>query len=214
MRYQGLKQEAYDYIFELLMSNRFKHGDRIREDQIAQEMGVSRTPVREAVNQLVAEGFIVNIPRKGLFAAEVSKDDILKMIDVRTALEALAIEKCCELITDSEMEKLEEIGAAYCAKVDAFDPLEIALWDNAFHAYIVSISKNKKLQKYIKDLLDFFTYAKVQNIKNMKPDGATRSKAEHREILDVIRNRDAVKAKELLALHLQKLKYLNDEGNA
>ena len=209
MRYQGLKQEAYDYIFDLLMSARFKQGDRIREDQIAEEMGVSRTPVREAVNQLVAEGFIVNIPRKGLFAAQISKEDIRKMIDVRIVLEVLAIESCCELITDEELKKLEDVYAEYCKKVETFDQVAVAQSDKEFHTCIVSFTRNKKLEQFIKDLLDSFTYAKVQ-INHMNNEGILRSKEDHRAILDTIQARDIQKARDLMETHLHRLKYMVD----
>jgi len=211
MQHNGLKQEAYAYIYDLLLSNEIKPGDRIREDLIAQEIGMSRTPVREAVNRLIAEGFVHCVPRKGLFAAKVSVEDLLKMLDVRIALEALAVESCCRHITDAELKKLEGIYDAYSAKMMAGEIIEASSCDREFHICIASASKNMKLQQYIADLVDFYMYAKFQAVKMYTGKSMQRVMNNHKNILEAIRERNVRKAKKMIETDIGELKNLLDK---
>ena len=99
MQHRSLKDVAYEAIRKKIINGELAPGSRIREDHLAAELSMSRTPVREAVHQLVAGGLVVNIPRKGLYLVEPSKEDLESYIDIRKALELLSISKCIDKIT-------------------------------------------------------------------------------------------------------------------
>ncbi|MHB8064320.1 MAG: GntR family transcriptional regulator, partial [Ruminiclostridium sp.] len=89
-----LTDYAYSSILNMILSSEIKPGDRIREDLMAEKLGISRTPVREAVNQLVQNGFVVNIKRKGLYCVNINKSELLDLLDIRIALESISFNKC------------------------------------------------------------------------------------------------------------------------
>lgn len=196
-RYSGLKEAAYVEIKQRLLGNKILPGERIREDLIAEEMGISRTPVREAINQLVAEGLVVNLPRKGLFALEISVQEIEKMIEVRVVLETLAVRMCCQMITEEQIGDLEEIFRHYQVLLRSKDFTEASKVDSEIHNYIARVSDNKKLIDYIRDLEELFTYTRARNVRWTQEmvDGHIRL---HRTLLDAIHRRDVSRAQKAM----------------
>lgn len=114
MKHPSLKETAYKLIKEKLLNLEFAPGSRLREDHLAEKISMSRTPVREAVNQLVREGLINSVPRKGLFFIELTKEKINDLIDVRTGLESLAVMKCIDRIDEIKLAGLE--GLIKCSE--------------------------------------------------------------------------------------------------
>ncbi len=154
MKIAGLKEYIYHEMKKKLMSSKIKQGERIWEEEIANEFGVSRTPVREAINRLIAEGFIENRPRKGIFAAEISKEELTQMLDIRIVLEQLSVRTCCQLITDTEIKELNTIYKEFSIKLKNGEYGEASELDSRIHKYIVKVSDNKKLKEYIDDIQD------------------------------------------------------------
>ncbi len=195
MKFSGLKEYVYHELKKMLISNVIKPGERIYEINIAEKLEVSRTPVREAINQLVAEGFVENRPRKGVFAAEISKDELIKMLDVRIALESLAIKLCCENIKDDEIKELRDILKNLEERLRNKNYIEDNQWDSKIHRFIAEIADNKKLGSYINDIQDVFAYTRVHNIK-WTEEKIERSIEEHKKIVEAISSRnekDAIK---------------------
>ena len=152
MNHLGLKQTAYNIIKEKIINLEFKPGSRIREDILADEVSMSRTPVREAVSQLSAEGWIRVIPRKGLFCIDLSLDQIDGLLDIRLNLEKLALAKCIENIETADLMTIKKNIEKYrCAlnekKYEKCDEL-----DSEFHISMAQASKNKKLLQFILEI--------------------------------------------------------------
>lgn len=207
--YSGLNDAAYEEIKHRLLENRILPGDRIREDIIAGELGISRTPVREAINRLVSEGLVINIPRKGLFALEITNEEIEKMIEVRIALETLAISLCCKIITAPQLRELETIFNRYEKMLRGKDYLEASQLDSAIHNYIAELTENKKLIDYISDLQVLFTYARARNVKwtQKMVDDSVKF---HRGILDAINNGNATLAQKAIEEDIRGMRALLD----
>ena len=107
--YKPLREVVFDSLREAIINGTLRPGERMMEIQLAEELGVSRTPVREAIRKLELEGFVVMLPRKGAYVAGISLKDIADVFEVRASLEALASGLAAERITGEELEDLERI---------------------------------------------------------------------------------------------------------
>ncbi len=212
MKFSGLKEYVYHELKKKLISNVIKPGERIYEEAIAEELEVSRTPVREVINQLVAEGFVENRPRKGVFAAVISKTELVKMLDVRIALESLAIKLCCENIKEEEVEELRDILKNLEKMLKNKDYLRASQWDSKVHRYIAQIADNKKLTSYINDIQDVFAYTRGYNIK-WTDEKVERSISEHRKIVEAIANKDEMSAIEIVKKDIESMRELLNEDS-
>lgn len=211
MNFPGLKDYVYQELKKKLISNAIKPGERIYEKNIADDLEVSRTPVREAINQLVAEGFIENRPRKGIFAAVISKDELVKMLDVRIALESLAIELCCKKINDNDIKELENILLKLEEKLIAKDFVKASQLDSKIHRYIAEVAGNKKLSSYINDMQDVFAYTRGHSIK-WTEEKMKRSIEEHRQIIEAIASKDEKLAISIVIKDIESMReFLNEE---
>lgn len=195
MKHLGLKIEAYKLIKEKLMNGQILPGERIREDLLADEFSMSRTPVREAINQLSAEGFVIQEPRKGIFATEFTKQELINIIEIRTLLESYAAKICCEKITEQQWKELEEIYINLKDSLLTQDNAKYVLYDSMFHRKIGQITTNKKLSNYINDIEDNVIFARRMKIYNIKYKySEEESIKQHEEILLAIKNRDVKNA--------------------
>lgn len=189
------------------MSSSISQGERIYEEEIAKEFGVSRTPVREAINRLIAEGFVENRPRKGVFAAEVSKEELIKMLDIRIVLEELSVKMCCLMISEEEILALKEIYHKYKEKLQKGEFGKASELDSEIHKYIAQISDNKKLIEYIDDIQDFFAYTRTGAV-NWTDKKVERSIKDHHELVEAISLRDEEKATRLVLRDIQSMREL------
>ena len=173
-------------------------GEKIKEGSIAQELNVSRTPIREAFKILEEEGLLDYLPNRGCYAKGFTKRDVSDIYTVREDLEKLAVTWACERITDEEIEKLEE----QCELMDFYtrkkDVQKILAMNSAFHDIIYNSSRSRFLSQVLrsyKGYLDkarksvFYDETFLDSIQN-----------EHRALLDAIKERDTDKA--LLAVHV------------
>lgn len=101
-----LTENAYNYILNKILEGEIKPGDRIREDLIAEQIGTSRTPVREAVNQLCQNGFINYVKRKGLYCVQPSKEELEDLLELRQVLEEFCYIKCTQRATKEDIQRL------------------------------------------------------------------------------------------------------------
>ena len=207
MKISGLKEYIYHELKKKLMSSSISQGERIYEEEIAQEFGVSRTPVREAINRLIAEGFVENRPRKGIFAAEVSKEELLKMLDIRIVLEELSVKMCCLMISEEEILALKEIYAKYKERLQSGEFGKASELDSEIHKYIAQVSDNKKLIEYIDDIQDFFAYTRTGAV-NWTEKKVERSLRDHHELVEAISLRDEEKATKLVLRDIQSMREL------
>ena len=207
VKISGLKEYVYHEIKKKLMSSNIIQGERIWEEELANEFGVSRTPVREAINRLIAEGFVENRPRKGIFAAEISKDELIKMLDIRIVLEELSVKMCCLMIEDHEIETLQGIYTEFDSKLRSGDYGKASRLDSEIHKYIAQVSKNKKLIEYIDDIQDFFAYTRT-GVVNWSDKKVERSLKDHGDLIEAIAIRDEDKAVQLVLKDIQSMRIL------
>ena len=144
--YKPLRELVCENIRQAIIDGTFSPGERLMEIQLADEMGVSRTPVREAIRKLELEGFVVMIPRRGTYVADISIKDITEIYEIRISLDILAAGLAAERITDEELEQLNgyliEIGQ-HIANNDMDKIVEV---DTAFHDMLYTASRNERLR--------------------------------------------------------------------
>lgn len=108
--YKPLRDVVFESLRKAIVEGSLKPGQRLMEVQLAEQLGVSRTPVREAIRKLELEGFVIMLPRKGAYVADMSVKDIIDVLEVRSALEGLAANLAAERMDEKEVENLKEIS--------------------------------------------------------------------------------------------------------
>lgn len=201
----SLKQRAYQLIKEKLLNQEFTPGARIREDLLAEEIEMSRTPVREAINQLLAEGYIKNIPRKGLYCIEPTQEEIADLLSVRKYLEMLSIEQCMAKITDAEFDELSRYIKLYEEALAECDFKKCNEYDSAFHMGIARITENQRLIKFLSEIDDFMHIARAMEKQTMPKDRAEKALNQHKKILAYIKSGDVEMARKELINNIHSL---------
>ncbi len=190
MQHLSLRERAYNIIRERIINGGFEPGVRIREDLLADEISMSRTPVREAINRLAAEGLVNNIPRKGVYSLVPDRQQLLDGLDVRQALESLSVRRCIEKITPGQLSELERLVDEFEKELEKGDYERCNDLDNAFHEAIAQISGNRKLIEFLSEIGDFMRIARYIE-KKAEPEVKNRlTLREHTAILECIRKGD------------------------
>jgi DNA-binding GntR family transcriptional regulator len=207
----SLRGRVFNKIREDILSGVYHENEELKENTIGLELGVSRTPVREALRQLELEGLVTIIPNKGAYVTGITKKDIHDIYMIRSYLEGLCARWACEHITDAQIEAMEEILylSDFHARRSHFD--QLVELDNKFHDMIYKASGSKILDHV---LSDFHHYVeRVRKITLSRPTRATKSSQEHGAILDAIKKRDKDLAEELAHEHIMNtIKNLSEQG--
>lgn len=206
MEHLSLKESAYKIIKEKLLNLEFDPGSRIREDLLAQEISMSRTPVREAINQLSAEGLINNIARKGIFVVQLTREEIGHLLDVREALEKLAVDNCIDRISQTQFSNLESIMEDFQNALVKGNYKKCNSLDSKFHLEIAGTSENKKLIEFLGEIEDFMSIARSIEKKDQPRLKNEITLQEHTDILDSIRNSDKEEAKKAITTNIRTMK--------
>ncbi|MGI5848691.1 MAG: GntR family transcriptional regulator [Christensenellales bacterium] len=206
MQHLGLKQRAYQIIKDKLLNLEFEPGSRIREDLLANEISMSRTPVREAINQLAAEGLITIIPRKGIFCIDFSLNEIKGLLDVRQSLEKLAFEKCFELVDDKQLKNLEQLNVKFEQALASKQYKRCNELDSEFHIAIAKVSKNKKLVEFIIEIEEFMHIVRHLEKKTDANEKNSTALKQHKVIIQCIKSRDLQRAINELENNIKSMK--------
>lgn len=195
-----LRGRVFNQIREAILFGQYKSGEELRESAIAHELGVSRTPVREALRQLELEGLVKIIPNKGAQVISLSVKDIKDIYAIRSHLEGLCTRWACEHITKEQIEDLEEIvylSDFHAMKNHYEQMLDL---DNKFHDIIYEASESKMLRHLLKDFHHYVQ--RVRKITLSSPERAIQSNKEHEAILDALKEHNPDKAEELAHKHM------------
>lgn len=209
---------AYSEILDMILSAEIKPGSRIREDYLAERLGISRTPVREAVNRLTQNGFVNNVKRKGVYCISVTRKDLLDLLDLRIALESLSFDKCIELATQEQLRAFQETIDEFHYKFNNImrrsngnGSKEVALlhneYDVRFHVGIAEVSQSTRLIKYIQEVESMLLIARQRIYRNEESVNIVLlSWKQHELMLESIKARDMQAAKGMLDQHLMLMK--------
>lgn len=200
--YKPLRDVVFENIRSAIMEGTLRPGERLMEIQLAEQLGVSRTPVREAIRKLELEGLVIMLPRKGAYVASISKKDLFDILEVRVGLEGMAASYAAERISKEGIETLERISKElenYVAKNDVANMLKK---DEEFHNSIFEFTGNARLKA-----LMFSVWEPVYRfrLKYMSDYSfAVNIVEEHNKIIDAIKKGKADLAETLAKEHIEK----------
>jgi DNA-binding GntR family transcriptional regulator len=199
--FNSLGSRVFAQLQHDILNGKYKPGDSLIETRLSDEMGVSRTPIREAIRQLELEGLVQSIPNKGVVVKGVTAQDVEDIYTIRMMIEGLAARWAAEKITNEELEELKEAFEFEEFYTIRNDTSHLLRFDSRFHEIIFKASKSKPLMH---TLSNFHLY--VQRARNISLESPVRAKevlAEHKAILQAIIERDAEKAERLTTEHVR-----------
>lgn len=186
--YLPLRDVVFNTLREAILKGELKPGERLMELQLAAKLGVSRTPIREAIRMLEQEGLAVTIPRRGAEVAKMTEKDMQDVLQVREVLDELAASIACELITEGELKQLEQAMKDFENAADTKDIKRIADTDMIFHDIIYQATRNPKLVNILNNLREQMYRYRVEYLKDEKNYPVLMK--EHREILKGFKEKD------------------------
>jgi DNA-binding GntR family transcriptional regulator len=191
---------AYSAVRDAIVANELKPGERISEYRVAEWLKISRTPVREGLRRLEAEGFLTSVPRRGLVVASVDDDAIYELYAAREVLEGGAAAMASRNATEAEVAALQQMVAAESAMIDSAQMM--FEHNRVFHQFIYRAARNRYLTRYLQSIYD--TLAAHRSISTMQI--AARREAvlvEHRALVAAIIARDEEKARHAAVAHVR-----------
>lgn len=196
-----LRDLVFEAIREAIITGSLTPGDRLMEIQLAETLGVSRTPVREAIRKLELEGFVVMIPRKGAYVADISMKDIADVFEIRAALEGLAAQLAAERITDEEIEQLERLLVEIGRCIEEKDVAALVAADTRFHEMLYRASRNDRLQQILTLLREQIQAFRARTLAHK--ERMRIALEEHRGLVEAVTQRDPELARRLAQEHIE-----------
>lgn len=195
-----LRDVVFNTLRRAILTGELKPGERLMEIHLANRLGVSRTPIREAIRKLELEGLVTMIPRRGAEVAQITEKSLQDVLEVRRALDALCAELACDRITFDEKEALKNACDEFEEATKTGDVTTIAGADVALHDIIVRATGNQRLIQLINNLSEQMYRYRFEYIKDEK--GHENLVNEHRMIYESIQQGDKEKAAEAARLHI------------
>lgn len=196
----SLSYEVYKELEQSILDGTFQAGDSLIETKLSEQLGVSRTPIREALRQLEHEELVRTIPNKGAVVIGISVKDIEDMYTIRIAIEGLSAQWAAESATAEQIEQLKEIVELQEFYAGKNEPLQIWQLDSRFHTLLYSICGSRILKH---TLSNFHNYVQKAREMSISAEGCINALvSEHRAIYEAIAARRADRAKELTERHI------------
>jgi len=211
MKIESIADIAKRHIREWIVTGQFLPGEQLKEEEIAQRLGISRPPVREALKALEATGLVVRKPRRGVFVPEMTKKDMWEIYTLKATLYEMATGMAMEVITEKEIKRLEALVKQMdaCVKEEPFDVLQYQRVHGSFHKVIMDIAGNGRLKaiaSHLHNQVTMFSYKTLQDREHLHS-----SLHYHWEILKAIKEKNTSSACMLMKEHvLNALAVLSD----
>ena len=203
--YLPLRDVVFNTLRQAILKGELKPGERLMEIQLANKLGVSRTPVREANRTLELEGLVLMIPRKGAEVAEITRQDMEDVLEVRTALEELAVKDACDHITDAQLSELKKASNEFKkALLEGKDLVTCADADMHFHDVILSATNNRRLIQMLNNLSEQMYRYRMEYLKDERTHKTLIE--EHDAIRRALKKHDKVKAGAAIRVHIDNQK--------
>lgn len=195
-----IKEQVYNILKEQILDGTFRSGQWLQEAKLANDLGVSRSPVREALQQLLGDGLVVNIPNKGVFVKEITEQDMQNIFEVRICFETVGIRRSVDNLTDEIREQLLEIKQKLIQYYEARDKQNYIREDARLHQLIIQLTGNKLIQDVS---VRIYTMEHLsRTISLYSPERFIESLEEHFGVIDGILQGDVEKARECIERHL------------
>ena len=195
-----LRDVVFNTLRQAILTGELKPGERLMEIHLANRLGVSRTPIREAIRKLELEGLVTMIPRRGAEVAQITEKSLKDVLEVRRALDALSVELACDRIEEDELTALSQACDAFAEATKTKDPKKIAQADVALHDIIVKATDNRRLIQLVNNLSEQMYRYRFEYIKDVSTHDQLIE--EHRIIFESIRRKDKETAAKTARLHI------------
>ena len=212
--YLPLRDVVFNTLRKAILKGDLKPGERLMEIALAEKLGVSRTPIREAIRKLELEGLVVMAPRKGAKVASITERDLNDVLEVRKGMEELAIRLACERITPEQLDELDKVEKKFLNLIDSENLTELAEVDVEFHDVIYAATNNKRLIQLLNNLREQMYRYRIEYLK----DSAVRRQLakEHIAICEALRTHDRESALRYVYVHIDNqqkaiIRSLNEE---
>ena len=200
-----VREKVYEYLKSSVLSGRFNPGKRLTEEHLASEIGVSRTPVREALHKLASEGLIKSLDTRGFIASADSKDEIEEMFDIRASLEGYALRLASEIISEETLKGLDGFieNAEDALKRKKIN--EIFKWNTRFHDALHDLVAHKpRFHRLITNMRKYVLRYRKDTLHYL--DGAKRTIDGHRKIMMALRLKEPDLCERIMREHIQEAK--------
>jgi len=205
-QFQSLSQQVYAALFHAIANRRIRPGERLRLDTLAAELGVSRTPIRDALSRLAAEGLVRSTGRTALCVTQFGAEELTHLYDLRLMCELYALEKGFGAVTATTLEELERCSAELVRLGGSADPADrvgMSLADRKFHQLLVGLAKNPRLDEFYARLNIHIHGVRVGPSPLLPRTRAQVNATEHRAILRALRSKRLPAAREAVRIHIQ-----------
>jgi DNA-binding GntR family transcriptional regulator len=196
---QPLREHAYRAIKAGILAQRWLPGQPLTEQQLAEELAISRTPVREALQALAREGFVSIFPNRGTFVAAPSLADIRELYELREALEGQVARLAAERATAADHSEVEAVVARAADQMDA--PDQLVETGSQFHRLLARIAGNRRIQEILVNLEQ--STARARLMRYGAAEGPRDVWAEHRAIMEAVARHDPDVAERLMRSHIR-----------
>ncbi len=199
---ENLSARVYNQIKDLILCNEIMPGQKLHHQQLSERLGVSRTPIREALTRLVQEGYASFLPNRGFTCKEIRMQEAEELYDLREALEAFAVEKAIENLTDNTLDQLKNKMRSYGRDVENRFTRERLVYDQDVHLAIAQMSGNETLQNMLSHVFE-------RIVLKRRTDGlydaarGTMAHQEHLNLLAAMERRDAAQAVAIVRNHIR-----------
>jgi len=195
---QLFKDHAYIEIKKGIIQHKVEPGSMLYERSLSESLGISRTPLKLALQQLELEGWVRSVPRKGILVKTINKRDVDEVFQLRKANEVLAIELLIPLLTNETIHKIEKVDQQLSDSKE--DPLKFVYYDSSFHLFLVELSQNRRLYQLIENLTDHFNWYGFAAIKAGK--SLDEVYYEHKLIIEGLKARNIRQTTDAILNHI------------
>lgn len=198
--YLPLRDVVFNTLRKAILRGELKPGERLMEIQLANKLGVSRTPIREAIRKLELEGLVLMIPRKGAEVAQITEKNMQDVLEVRKALEELSVQLACERIMPEQVEEMKMAAEDFRKVLKSGDVTKIAEADVKFHDIIFAATNNQRLITLLNNLREQMYRFRVEYLK--QKECYPQLLEEHDKLIALISGGEVEEACELMGCHI------------
>ena len=200
-----VREMAYEFLKSSVLSGHFTPGERLTEEHLAKKLGVSRTPIREALHKLESEGLIKLLETRGFIVSRDSKDEVEELFELRAILEGYALRVISEKISEEDLKQLERLVAGAEDALRRKRMEEVFKWNTKFHDTLHGIVVDKKrLHRLLVNIRKYVLRYRRDTLQY--PDGGKRAVDGHRKILLALRLKDPDLCERMMREHIQEAK--------
>ena len=202
--YSPIREEVFNMLRQAILNGKLHPGDRLVERELAEQLGVSRTPVREALRKLELENLVTHIPRKGVVVSEISKKDVIEIFDIRASLEGLASSLAAQKATKDDLEGLKELLKEMEKATSSQNSDSLNEIHDRFHKRLFDIADSPRLVQMINSLSDYIN--RFMKAGYSHPGRSSSAMQEHIELLESIEAKDSARAAAIAGKHVMNSK--------